>query len=125
VLVANQTRVIEAVADPDGAWLPGVPVTTVTPIDSNSVWELAAVLTSPVAAAMAWHVGAGTGLSTTSLRVGPALLGALPWPAGELDAAVAALRDRDIVGCGRHVDAAYGIDGTDDLLSWWTSRLPA
>ena len=26
VLVANQTRVIEAVADPDGRWLPGVPV---------------------------------------------------------------------------------------------------
>ena len=31
VLVANQTRLIEAVADPDGAWLPGVPVNTVTP----------------------------------------------------------------------------------------------
>ena len=29
VLVANQTRIIEAVADPEGAWLPGVPLITV------------------------------------------------------------------------------------------------
>ena len=31
VLVANQTRILEAVADRPGAWLPGVPVNTVTP----------------------------------------------------------------------------------------------
>ena len=31
VLVANQTRVIEAVADPDGRWLPGVPLITARP----------------------------------------------------------------------------------------------
>ncbi len=31
VLVANQTRIVEAVADPCGAWLPGVPVTSVVP----------------------------------------------------------------------------------------------
>ena len=35
VLVANQTSVLEAVADRDGAWLPGVPVNTVTPTDGS------------------------------------------------------------------------------------------
>ena len=85
VLVANQTRILEAVADRSGAWLPGVPVNTVTPATgTTSVDEIAAVLTSPVASVLAWQLAAGTGLSTTSMRVGPALLAQLPWPAGDL-----------------------------------------
>ena len=36
VLVANQTRIVEAVADPCGAWLPGVPVTSVVPTADTS-----------------------------------------------------------------------------------------
>jgi SAM-dependent methyltransferase len=136
VLVANQTRIIEAVADPDGAWLPGVPVTTVTPLATSAaitatVWELAAVLTSPVASVLAWHAGGGTGLSTTSVRVGPAVLAATPWPAGSLTRAVSALHAGDIEACGRAVTEAYGLaadgpDGTaaDRLVSWWVERLP-
>ena len=129
VLVANQTRIIEAVADPDGAWLPGVPVTTVTPTDSNGstdVWEIAAALTSPVASIVAWQHGAGTGLSTTAVRVGPASLGMTPWPAGPLGAATASLRAGDVVDCARHVCAAYGIgdDAAAPLLRWWEQRLP-
>lgn len=131
VLVANQTRVVEAVADPTGAWLPGVPVATVTPPAgaadaTGAVWELAAVLTSPVASVHAWHWGAGTGLSTTAVRVGPALLATTPWPARPLTAAVAALRDGDIAGCGAEVVDAFGIDGdtADLLLRWWTVLLP-
>ena len=37
VLIANQARVIEAVHDPDGAWLPGVPVLTCTTEDPERV----------------------------------------------------------------------------------------
>lgn len=131
VLVANQTRIIEAVADPEGAWLPGVPVTSVTPVGTAAkVAELAAVLTSPIASALAWHAGGGTGLSTTSVRIGPAGLAATPWPAGDLSAAVVALHADDIVGCGRAVCEAYGlrvsgVDGSERLLNWWVERLPA
>ena len=127
VLVANQTRILEAVADPDGAWLPGVPVNTVTPTDvATSVEEIAAVITSPVASVLAWQLGGGTGLSTRSVRVGPSLLAALPWPAGDLSDAVAALAARDIEGCARAVTNAYGIDGSDaaPLMAWWLSQLP-
>ena len=124
VLVANQTRIIEAVADPEGAWLPGVPVTTVTPTDDGDVWEIAAVLTSPVASIAAWQHGAGTGLSTTSVRIGPASLAATPWPAGSLDTAVAALRDGRPTDVAVAVCDAYGLRETDDLVSWWTQRLP-
>ncbi len=131
VLVANQTRVIEAVADPEGAWLPGVPVTSVTPVGTAAtVTELAAVLTSPIASALAWHSGGGTGLSTTSVRIGPAGLAATPWPAGDLSAAVDALHAGDIVGCGQAVCQAYRrraseIDDFEQLLNWWAERLPA
>lgn len=126
VLVANQTRIVEAVADPDGAWLPGVPVTTVTPHAATDVWAVTAVLTSPVASVAAWQHGAGTGLSTRSVRVGPAVLAAVPWPAGSLDAAVAALRDGDVVGCAHHVCTAYGLtgDAAGELITWWSALLP-
>jgi SAM-dependent methyltransferase len=127
VLVANQTRILEAVGDPQGAWLPGVPVNTVTPTDATAVDEVAAVITSPVASVLAWQLGAGTGLSTTTVRIGPALLARLPWPAGDLCAATAALADGDIDGCGRAVTAAYSIDGNDaaTMLAWWRSQLPS
>jgi hypothetical protein len=127
VLVANQTRIIEAVADPTGAWLPGVPVTTITPTRRTpSVEQVAAVLTSPVASAMAWQLAAGTGLSTSTVRVGPALLGGLPWPSGDLAPAVAALSRGDILECGRAVDSAFGLDATlaAELLAWWAAQLP-
>jgi SAM-dependent methyltransferase len=127
VLVANQTRVIEAVADPQGAWLPGVPVSTVTPVAGVDVWELAAVLTSPVATVVAWHAVAGTGLSTSTIRLTPAVLAATPWPVGSLDPAVAALRAGDIGACGEAVCAAYGLSAhaADPLLSWWNACRPA
>jgi len=128
VLVANQTRILEAVADPSGAWLPGVPVNTVTPNDdSTPVDAIAAVITSPVASVLAWQLGAGTGLSTVSVRVGPALLAQLPWPAGDLSDATAALADGDIEACGSAICLAYGIEVRDTapMLEWWRSQLPA
>jgi hypothetical protein len=128
VLVANQTRILEAVADRCGAWLPGVPVNTVTPAaGTTSVDEIAAVLTSPVASVLAWQLAAGTGLSTRSMRVGPALLAQLPWPAADLSRATAALADGDVEGCGRAVTEAYAVDGrtAEPLLAWWRSQLPS
>ncbi len=128
VLVANQTRVVEAVADPTGAWLPGVPVTTATPDDGtpSSVWSLATVLNSPVVSVLAWQAAAGTGLSTTAVRVSPVALAQMPWPAGDLDAAVAALREGDIAGSAELACAGYGLDveQVETLLDWWNSIRP-
>lgn len=121
VLIANQTRVLEAVADHDGRWLPGVPVVSVYPADPDTVWEIAAVLTSPSASAWAWHERGGTGLSANTIRVGPVMLGELPWPTGPLGDAVACLRSGDLAGCGAAVDRAYGveIDEATALAAWW------
>jgi hypothetical protein len=134
VLVATQTRVIEAVADPTGDWLPGVPITSVTPIFrkvageqfpdlDRAIWELAAVLTSPVATISAWWASAGSGLSSNSLRISPQLIAATPWPQGDLTEAIAHLRNGQIIKCGQAVSAAYGIEENHPAVQWWTSRL--
>jgi SAM-dependent methyltransferase len=121
VLVATQTHVLEAVADERGEWLPAVPVIRVVPDDPRDVWAMAALLTSPVASALIAEQSVGSGLSATTVRVSQRTLGALPWPEGSLRDAVHALHNGDIEGCGRAVDAAFGIAATDDdeLFSWW------
>lgn len=125
VLIANQTKIIEAVADPDGDVLPGVPVISAYPTGDDpaaTAWKIAAVLTSPVASAWAWHRSAGTGLSADAIRLGPVLLADLPWPNGSLDAAVQELRVGDVRSCGREVHRAFGIDD-EALVAWWVAAL--
>jgi hypothetical protein len=126
VLVAAQTRVIEAVADVDGRWIPGVPIVSVVPSPGVSPLSVAAVLTSPVATAVAWWERAGTGLSPGALRMSPASVVALPWPAGDLGPAEAAVAAGDVVGCGRAVLDAFDVDGDGArrMLDWWTGLLP-
>jgi hypothetical protein len=132
VLVANQTKVVEAVADPAGAWLPGVPVTTATPLhgsihgSDSLLWELAAVLNSPVVSVLAWHAAAGTGLSTTSVRVSPVTLGAMPWPAGSLSDAATALQAGDLVVAAELSCAAYGLGPGEvqTFVTWWNEARP-
>jgi SAM-dependent methyltransferase len=137
VLVANQTRIVEAVCDPHGEWLPAVPVLGVYPTGAHwddddrrpvddlarSAWQIAAVLTSPLASAWLWNRGAGTGLSADAIRLSPVTLGALPWPDGDLGPAVCALRAGDVRGCGAAVDVAYGIGDDEALFDWWTALL--
>lgn len=126
VLIANQTRVVEAVADGGGDWIPGVPLISAFPRPGTSVDELAAVLTSPVATAWCWDRAAGTGLSARALRLSAALLAELPWPRGSLAPAVRSLAAGDVAGCGREVERAYGLDPfAHPLQSWWQAMLPA
>ncbi len=137
VLVANQTRIVEAVCDDRGDWLPAVPVVAVyptgahwddaheVPLDALTVaaWEIAAVLSAPFVSAWLWHRGAGTGLSASSIRLSPVVLAELPWPAGPLTAAVDALRAGDVRRCAVEVDGAFGVDGSVDLYPWWEALL--
>jgi hypothetical protein len=141
VLVANQTRIVEAVCDPRGEWLPAVPVLGIYPEGAHwdddhrrslpdlevAAWEIAAVLTSPVASAWLWTHGAGTGLSADAIRLSPVTLAALPWPSGDLGQAVDALRRGDIRSCGAAIDTAYGlVGGAGDpsaLFDWWSALL--
>lgn len=130
VLVASQTRVIEAVADTAGAWIPGVPITSLVPhpsdrIDDTALLELAAVLTNPVTSLLAWWDGAGSGLSARAIRISPRLLAALPWPEGDLHTAVEHLRAGETLACGRAVAAAFGMDPHHLAIRWWEQALCA
>lgn len=130
VLVATQTKVIEAVADTTGRWLPAVPVISVTPrhheIDEVDVIDaIAAVLTSPVPSAHIARWAAGTGLAPGVVRISARHLSELPWPGGSLVAAVAALRSGDVDRCAELVSIAYGVpvDERNRLLSWWLATV--
>ena len=80
ILVASQTRVIEAVVDVDGRLLPSVPVVSVEPADPANLWRVAAALLSPVATAWLLHHRAGSGLSDDTIRVSARSVTELPLP---------------------------------------------
>lgn len=75
ILIANQTRRIEAVHDAVGEWLPVVPVITCTTDDPQRVM---AVLSSAGATEWVQRCAAGSGLGEGSVRLSPTLLASIP-----------------------------------------------
>jgi predicted RNA methylase len=139
VLVATQTRVLEAVVDEVGSLLPSVPVVTVTARSGRAedLWRIGALLCAPPAALVAARRHLGAARNATALRLSASDLLALPLPADraawdratERFAAASAVADHD-----RHRDLlresavalaeAYGLVGDEDLVAWWEARLP-
>jgi hypothetical protein len=78
ILIANQTRRIEAVIDRDGTWLPSVPVITCT---TDRLDDVAEVLHSEAATEWVRYHAAGSGLSAMSVRLTARLLASIPLPA--------------------------------------------
>ena len=124
LLIANQTRVVECVVDRRGTMLPAVPVLTARPIEPGdaALSEIAAVLSSPLASAWLWHAAAGTGLSARIVRLRPALVAGVPWPAGRWRRDRGLRRRRPGRPARIAVHRAYGIaeSAGDRLLRWWT-----
>jgi SAM-dependent methyltransferase len=132
LLVAGQGRVVEAVADVRGAWLPSVPVVSVVPREPADLWRLLAVLLAPPVVAHAAARYLGTGLTPGSVKVSARQLAALPLPADEaawaegagLAAAAQAASDADrpglLAATGRAMTAAYGADA--ETFDWWWAR---
>lgn len=140
VVVATQTRALEAVVDAEGACLPSVPLVSVVPVDGSAVdvWRIAAVLTSPPAAMVAARRHLGAALSSDALKLGARDVAALPLPAehGPWAEAADAFRTAStatdpearrihLLSCGRSMCAAYGVTDAEPLLAWWEERLPA
>jgi hypothetical protein len=136
VVVASQTRVIEAAVDAEGAWLPSVPLVSVTG-DPGRLWHAAAALLSPVTTAGALRRGAGAALAADHIKLGAPDVRALPLPAEgpDWDAAAEAVRAasstadrverrRALVAAAVASCAAYGVPA-DGLVDWWAARLPA
>ncbi|MFM8267171.1 MAG: class I SAM-dependent DNA methyltransferase [Ilumatobacteraceae bacterium] len=75
ILVANQTRTIEAVHDVKGEWLPGVPVITCVTSEPDRVLS---ILGSASSVEWVHHHVAGSGLGAGTVRLSPSLLAAIP-----------------------------------------------
>lgn len=133
LMVAGQGRVIEAVADAPGEWLPSVPVVSVVPRDPADLWRLLAVTLAPpvVAAAAARYLG--TGLTPGSVKLSARQLAALPlpsdgatWDAGaglarEAQQADDVRRAALLAKAARAMTAAYG-ERDDRSFAWWCAR---
>jgi SAM-dependent methyltransferase len=87
ILIANQTRRIEAIIDRDGSWLPSVPVITCT---TDRLDDVAAVLNTDAATEWVRYHAAGSGLSATSVRLTARLLASIPLPAAMVATPIAA-----------------------------------
>lgn len=130
VLVAGQGRVIEAVVDEAGEWLPSVPVLTVVPRDTAdpaALWRILAVLLAPPVVADAAARYVGTGLTPGSVKVSARQLAALPLPV-DADAwaeGAELARRADVAAAGRVMTTAYAVDPADGVYDWWLSRVAA
>lgn len=126
VVVASQTRVGEAAVDQDGRWVVSTPAVVLT-TPPDRLWEIAAVVCSPVATAVLLAGAAGTARSVNAIRPTVELIGNLPLPVdheawGE---GAEALRRGDMESFASAMALAYGRTGAAELEEWWASRLPA
>jgi SAM-dependent methyltransferase len=136
VLLATQTPVLEAVADPEGVMLPVTPVITITPNEPEDLWRVAAVLASPVATAAGYERTAGTALSAKALKLAAKQVLMLPVPADRPawdDAAMALRAAHDthddeewaflLRAAAASMNTAFGVGGEDcfRLLRWWSN----
>lgn len=136
LMVATQSKVIEAAADPEGSALNTVPTLTVTPKRPEDLWRLLAVLLAPPLSALAWSQTFGAALSAQAIKLSASQLLRLPLPAhpGPWAAGAAAAREAQeasgpearraaLLRCGAAMCAAYGLPA-EPTLGWWAARLP-
>jgi hypothetical protein len=130
VLVATQTKVVEAVADLEGVMLPLTPVVTVAP-DRDRCGHVLAALLDPWATAWLLRQASGTARSPDRLKVSAGLLRQLPIPdeSEEWDEAAGSLARQGIDGvelAARLMLCARGVDPpeADLLMAWWSARSP-
>jgi hypothetical protein len=127
VVVATQTRVLEAAADPDGVVVPSVPVLSVVPADPSRLWHVLAVLLAPPVSAWAIRSFGGAALGAGALKLGCGQVRQVPMPpsSGAWDAAAGVLRDGgSVVAAGALMCDAYGVAaGGSEVHAWWAGRL--
>ena len=132
VLVATQTRVVEAVPDPVGDCIPVTPTISVEPTaGAPSLHHIAAALSAPpvAAAAAARHLGAGLSAGALRWSASSVLDVELPtagpsWDRGavlveRLMVADDASRGDLLTELGEVMTEAHGLDASHPVLAWW------
>ncbi len=140
LLLASQTKVLEAVVDPLGHLLPSVPVLSVEPRNGGDLWRLAAVLSSPWVSTWIAARSAGSGLSSNAFRVRASEVSRIPlpsdhnaWDRGAVlaEQAQSASSRKDSPAyfsamrtLGDTMMEAYGVFDRS-VIDWWWGRLGA
>lgn len=133
VVVASQTRVVEAAVDVDGRFVPGVPLVSVEPLGARSegaeevLWLIVAALSAPPVTAWAMAQAAGTARHRDALRLAARQIRTVPLPSDRSawEAAAAELRTgRPLAEVGSVLTTAYGLDPDHPVTQWWRARLP-
>lgn len=132
LVVATQTRVIEAVADPTGEWIPSTPVIAVHG-DDEDLWKALAVLLAPPVTLWARQQFAGAALSIDAIKLSARQVLDLPLPGDRTgwDRAARVLKashsvrrggatPEAVVEAARVMTAAYGCD--EYVHQWWLGR---
>lgn len=130
VLVACQTRVVEALVDDTGALVPSVPVIAVCP-DPDRLFDVAAVLLAPCTSAWAVRRAAGAALDADAIKLAATQILEVPLPADTVAWSEGAAHLRDAEGglgdasaFATIMNRAYGLESHRDLAAWWLARLP-
>lgn len=137
ILLATQTRVLEAAVDENGSWLPAVPLITIVPKDSASIWRIAAALLSPPLSVWAAQRHGVGGLSAGAIKLSAKQALGLPMPAAgrHWDDAAARVREaaaaptthdrsRLLTQAAGLMAESYGLAATDAaaVLAWWQGK---
>jgi hypothetical protein len=121
VVLATQTKVLEAAVDLDGTWVPSTPVIAVH-APAEELFRVAAVLSAPPVSAWAASNYSGVALASNAIKLSARQALEIPLPADD-DAwreAADVLAAGDLREAGRLMTAAYGCE--PDVLDWWTNR---
>ncbi len=135
VLVAAQTKLVEAAVDVHGCWYPSTPTVAVHP-DPGALWKVAAVLTAPPVSAWLAAKLAGAAMASGRIRLPAREVAQIPcppdaaaWAEGELRARAATeapdvpSRRSHLLELGRVMAEAYG--SPSGVTEWWAENLPA
>lgn len=136
VVLATQTSVLEAAVDDMGVWLPSTPVISVV-APTDHLWHVAVVLLAPPVSAWGFHMAAGAALVPRGLKLSASQVREIPLPMHQSswDTAAHLVRQASqttdslltrsyLLKAASASCQAYGFDANDDLIQWWSSRLP-
>ena len=123
VVLATQTRVLEAAVDTEGQWVPSTPVVAVH-AQRDDLFRVAAVLSAPPVSAWAASSYAGVALAADAIKLSARQVLEIPLPSDHRrwNEAAHALQRDELAHAARLMTAAYGAD--DTVFDWWEGRLP-
>lgn len=135
LVVATQSKVLEAAVDAQGSWLNTTPTLSILPKNPKDLWLLAAVVLSPPATVWAWQHGAGSAMSVTAVKLSAKQLAQLPLPvdrqlwqeaADLLEAGhtgKAPKRRAALLEASHLMTQAYALDNPDEIYGFWLKLL--